>query len=122
MRRPATAMVERRPGSRDCSGPDARRRGRGAIMVKLILPRFVINKQLASGKTGFYFNIHKHWRKLGCTIPNEPLGTDYIDACGKDGNGGRAAALNALFDEWDATRRGMPIETGAVKIGSVDWL
>jgi hypothetical protein len=91
-------------------------------MARLELPRFVIDKPLASGKTGFYFNIHTHWRKLGCTIPNEPLGTDYADACGKDGNGGRAAALNALFDEWDATRKGMPIETDRIKIGTVDWL
>jgi hypothetical protein len=31
---------------------------------------------------------------MGCTIPNEPLGTDYAVACGVDGKGGRAAALN----------------------------
>jgi hypothetical protein len=38
----------------------------------------------------------------------EPLGTDYAVACGEDG--GRAAALNALFDEWRAKRDGEPIE------------
>ena len=42
------------------------------------LPRNVIAKQLASGLTGFYFNVPTHFRKLRCTIPNEPLGTDYV--------------------------------------------
>jgi len=87
------------------------------------LPRFVIPKLLASGLTGFYFNINKYYRVRGCTIPNEPLGTDYIVACGENGDGGRAAALNRLFDEWDATRRGEPVETGPlVRFGNVDWL
>ncbi len=87
------------------------------------LPRFVITKVLASGLTGFYFNINKYYRQRGCTIPNEPLGTDYIVGCGENGDGGRAAALNRLFDEWDATRRGEPIDTGPlVRFGNVDWL
>jgi hypothetical protein len=85
------------------------------------LPRNVIAKRLASGLTGFYFNVPSYFRKLGCTIPNEPLGTDYVGACGDDGNGGRAAALNALFDEWKAKRDGEPI-VGLVKFGTVDWL
>jgi hypothetical protein len=85
------------------------------------LPRNVIAKQLASGLMGFYFNVPTHFRKLGCAIPNEPLGTDYVVACGNDGNGGRAAALNALFDEWRAKRDGEPI-AGIVKFGTVDWL
>jgi hypothetical protein len=57
------------------------------------LPRFVIPKVLASGVTAFYFNVPTLYRRLGCTIPNEPLGADYAIACGDDGNGGRAAAL-----------------------------
>ena len=85
------------------------------------LPRNVIAKQLASGLTGFYFNVPTHFRKLRCTIPNEPLGTDYVVACGGDGDGGRAAALNALFDEWRAKRDGEPV-AGLVRFGTVDWL
>jgi hypothetical protein len=85
------------------------------------LPRNVIAKQLASGLTGFYFNVPSYFRKLGCNIPNEPLGTDYVLACGNDGNGGRAAALNGLFDEWKAKRDGEPI-TGIIRFGTVDWL
>ena len=87
------------------------------------LPRYVISKLLASGATAFYFNVPTFYRKLGCAIPNEPLGTDYAVACGEDGSGGRAAALNALFDEWDFVRRGQPVTGERAPIyGTVDWL
>ena len=62
-----------------------------------------------------------YYRGLGCSIAGEPLGTDYVTACGEDGNGGRAAALNALFDEWKRGRCGEPIE-GLVRFATVDWL
>ena len=75
-------------------------------MFTKTLPRFIIAKKLTSGATGFYFNIPTLYRKLGCAISNEPLGTDYVIACGENGEGGRAAALNALFDEWNAKRKG----------------
>jgi hypothetical protein len=90
-------------------------------MMQKILPRFVIPKTLKSGATAFYFNVTGYYRNLGCTIPNEPLGTDYIVACGETGEGGRAAALNALFDEWDAARSGTPLPAG-IRVGNVDWL
>jgi len=77
--------------------------------MTLPLPRNVIAKRLAGGRLAFYFNIPGKYRKLGCTTPNSPLGTDYTDACGTDGQGGKAAALNALFDEWRETYRGLPI-------------
>jgi hypothetical protein len=70
------------------------------------LPRFVIAKTRADGATAFYFNVPTLYRKLGCTISNEPMGTDYTVACGENGEGGRAAALNALFDEWNTKRKG----------------
>jgi hypothetical protein len=78
------------------------------------LPRFVIPKRLASGATAFYFNIPTLYRRLGCTISNEPLGTDYTVACGEDGGGGRAAGLNALFDEWNTKRKGGQVSGGRV--------
>jgi hypothetical protein len=62
-------------------------------MFRKPLPRFVIFKTLASGATGFYFNVSTLYRKLGCTVPNQPLGTDYIAACGEDGNGAFAYVL-----------------------------
>ena len=89
----------------------------------MALPRYVIAKKLKSGRVAFYFNIPTMYRRLGCTVPNEPLGTDYAAACGVDGNGGRAAALNALFDEWESARRGCPIFAPSAPVfGSVDWL
>jgi hypothetical protein len=86
-----------------------------------LLPRNVIAKSLASGATGFYFNVPSYYRKQGCAVPNEPLGSDYTAACGADGTGGRAAALNGRFDEWRAKVAGEPIE-GIARYGSVDWL
>src|SRR6516225_10796159 len=81
-------------------------RGRGFVMFSKPLPRFVIPKTLASGATAFYFNVPMLYRRLGCTVSNQPLGSDYITACGDDGAGGRAATLNALFDEWNTMRKG----------------
>lgn len=89
--------------------------------MTLQLPRYVIAKRLASGAVGFYFTIPTRYRKLGCTIPNEPLGSDYASACGVDGKGGRAAALNGLFDEWWKAKNGQPVESIA-RYGTVDWL
>src|SRR5215204_2502458 len=102
------------------TGPRARR-GRGFVMFTKPLPRYVIGKTLASGRTAFYWNCPTYYRKQGCAIPNEPLGTDYAIACGTDGTGGRAVALNALFDEWQANRAGLPVENVA-RFGTVDWL
>ena len=87
------------------------------------LPRNVIVKRLANGKLGFYFNVQIIYRNLGCPVQNEALGNDYQIACGSDGNGGRASALNALFDEWQAMRRGLPVSGERVPIyGTVRWL
>jgi hypothetical protein len=69
------------------------------------LPRFVVAKGLADRLKAFYFYVPGKYRKLGCTVANQPLGRDYAVACGEDGNGGRAATLNALFDEWQNARR-----------------
>jgi hypothetical protein len=85
------------------------------------LPRYVIAKELANGTTAFYFTVPTRYRKLGCTIPNEPLGNDYAVGCGADGKGGRAAALNGLFDEWLKITNGEPVESIA-RYGTVDWL
>jgi hypothetical protein len=85
------------------------------------LPRFVIAKRLADGRTAFYFTVPTRYRKLGCGIPNEPLGPDYATACGEDGNGGRAKGLNELFNEWMKTKSGEPIE-GIIRYGSISWL
>jgi hypothetical protein len=87
------------------------------------LPRFVIAKRLASGATAFYFHLPALYRKLDCPIPNEALGTDYAIACGENGDGGRAAGLNGLFDEWNTARKGGQVTTSSVgAYGTVEWL
>jgi hypothetical protein len=78
---------------------------------------------LAGGQVAFYWIVPTYFRGLGCSIPNEPLGTDYAAACGENGSGGLAAALNALFDEWNSARRGQPVTGEQAPIyGTVDWL
>ena len=85
--------------------------------------RFVESRKLANGTTAFYFRIPTYYRTLGCEIANEPLGTSYETACGEDGKAGRAAALNALFDEWNDQRKGEPIEQPKIaRYGTIDWL
>jgi hypothetical protein len=87
------------------------------------LPRNVIAKRLANGRPAFYFNVQSIYRKFGCPVPNEALGTDYQVACGSNGNGGRAAALNARMDEWHAMRRGLPVTSEQAPIhGTIRWL
>jgi hypothetical protein len=54
------------------------------VTVTRTLPRFVVAKPLAGGRLEFYFYITSYYRGLGCTIANEPLGADYIVACGTD--------------------------------------
>lgn len=84
------------------------------------LPRHVISKKLASGKTAFYYNVPTRYREAGCPVPNEPLGTDYARACGERS---RAATLNGLFDEWMDARKGLPVSSEAApRIGTIDWL
>src|SRR5208283_2167431 len=89
-----------RPGDSAVRPGGGAGRGRGFVTVTLLLPRFVVAKPLADGRPAFYFQVPGKYRKLGCTVDNQPLGRDYTVACGENGNGGRAAALNAHFDEW----------------------
>jgi hypothetical protein len=116
-------MASRRSRSGDFAARvgERPRRRRGLVTVTRPLPRFVVAKPLAGDRLGFYFYITAYYRRLGCTIANEPLGADYVVACGFDGKGGRAAALNGLFDEWVKAQSGGPVESIA-RFGTVDWL
>jgi integrase len=91
------------------------------VIVQRLKPRFVLAKTLPSGVTAFYFNVPKRDLAKGCPNLNQALGTDYVDACGVDGKGGRAAALNARYDEWQMVAAGIPLESH-VQLGTVDWL
>lgn len=92
-------------------------------MLERPLPRYVVTRPLASGATGFYWVLPGYFRKLGCDMANEPLGTDYVVACGEDGRGGRACVLNETFDAWNGARKGDPSTVlGPSRFGTVDWL
>src|SRR5580704_137222 len=102
-------MASRRLRFSDSAARTGARGRRGGGLVTLPLPRFVITKILADGRAAFYFEVPGKYRKLGCTVLSQPLGRDYVVACGEDGNGGRAASLNAQFDEWQDLRHGLPV-------------
>lgn len=81
------------------------------------LPRHVIPKQLAGGQTAYYYNLPTKYRKLKCSVQNEPLGTDFAVMTK------RAGVLNGQFDEWDTQRKGLPISAPNMpKHGTVDWM
>jgi hypothetical protein len=81
------------------------------------LPRHVISKLLASGQTGYYYNVPSKYRKKSCPVSNDSLGTDFTRAIT------RAETLNGLFDEWVLLSRGLPISNASVPhIGTIDWL
>lgn len=108
-------MAKGRSGRSNSAGNDRGRYRRGFVAVAL--PRHVIAKTLTNGDTAFYYNVPSRYRALKCPIGNEALGT------GLDAARERAAILNGLFDEWDATRKGLPIGAPSTpKYGSVDWL
>ena len=69
------------------------------------LPRYVRPRGLAGGQIGFYWIVPTHFRRLGCTIPNEPLGHNYAEACGENGIGGRASALRHIRSGTERQRR-----------------
>jgi len=82
-------------------------------MIAKVKPRYVKPKDLASGETAFYWEVPAYYRTSAARSQREPLGTDYVTACGEDGKGGRAAALNGLFDEWNTKRKGGQAETAS---------
>jgi hypothetical protein len=108
-------MVEGRSGRSDRPRRRAGRSGRGLVTVEL--PRYVVPRPLAGGKTAYYFNTPEKLRKLKCPVANEPLGADYAEMVK------RAGTLNGLLDEWNTQRKGLPVATSnAPKYGTVDWL
>jgi hypothetical protein len=81
------------------------------------LPRYVVTRKLAAGKTAYYFNTPEKLRKLKCTVENEALGSDYAAAVK------RADTLNGMLDEWNQQRKGLPVGSEqAPRYGTVAWL
>jgi hypothetical protein len=82
----------------------------------LPLPRHVLRKPLKSGKHGYFFNIPTKARKAGCTMCNEPLGTDYAAAVQR-----AETILLPAFDAWlkgDTAASSSPVAVA----GTLDWL
>src|SRR5882762_5346719 len=106
LRRKATALAQGRSrrGNTTTRDDSNHRHRRGYVTVKL--PRHMIYKKLASGHVAYYYNVPSRYRAMKCPVSNEPLGMDYAVASK------RAATLNGLFDEWEASRKGVPV-TGA---------
>lgn len=86
-------------------------------MISIILPKYVTDKELASGKTGFYWNCPTAYRKQGCPYKSAPLGINLsqkeIDT--------EAKVHNDRLDGWLDERSNQPsyLEN---KYGTVEWL
>ena len=83
----------------------------------LPLPRHVLRKRLKSGKHGYFFNIPTKARKAGCTMYNEPLGTDYAVAVQR-----AETILLPAFDAWLKGDTAAPTSQAVAVAGTLDWL
>jgi len=90
--------------------------------VAFVLPRYVIAKPRKNGEIAYHFNVPSYYKKRGCSVVSEALGTDYVRACGPDGSGGKAAALNAAFDDWLRQHKGETADRRRAATGTVEWL
>jgi hypothetical protein len=81
----------------------------------LPLPRYTLHKPLKDG-WGYFFNIPTWARKKGCTVRNEPLGTDYDMAVRR-----AEQVLLPAFDSWrtDGADANGPL---GIVIGTLDWM
>src|SRR3954453_15664457 len=88
------------------------------LRTALPLPRHVLRKPLKGGKHGYFFNIPTKARKAGCTMHNEPLGTDY--------DAGAKRAETIFLPAFDAWLKGHTIASSspaaAAAAGTLDWL
>ena len=87
------------------------------LRTALPLPRHVLRKPLKGGKHGYFFNIPTKARKAGCTMHNEPLGTDY-DAAVKRAE----TILLPAFDAWLKGDTAMSSSPAVAIAGTLDWL
>jgi hypothetical protein len=60
----------------------------------LPLPRYTLRKPIKNG-IAYFFNVPTWAREAGCTIENEPLGTDYAAAVER-----AETVLLPAFDSW----------------------
>jgi len=82
---------------------------------RLPLPRYVLRKPLKSG-CAYYFNVPVWARETGCTVGNEPLGTDYEKAVER-----AERVLLPAFDSWRSGGASDAVPTPAT-FGTLDWV
>jgi hypothetical protein len=82
----------------------------------LPLPRYTLPKPLKGGGWGYYFNVPMWARRKGCTITNEPLGTDYDTAVQRV-----ERVLLPAFDSWRTGGEDASPALGVV-VGTLDWM
>ena len=88
------------------------------MTVSFDLPRFVVVKRLARGRTAFYWTIPGHWRKQGCPMESRLLGVDL----GPAQLARLAGDMNASFDSWrQEVQAGLEPQSPTLP-GTVAWL
>lgn len=80
------------------------------------LPEYVRTKRLASGKTGYFFEVPKLYREAGCTVRSEPLGTDY------EAMRTKAGTLYAQLESWRTGGASDLVPSSKPTEGTFDWL
>jgi hypothetical protein len=82
----------------------------------LPLPRYTIAKPLKDGRRAYFFNVPSWARRNGCTISNEPLGTDYDIVVQRV-----ERVLLPAFDSWRTGGEDANPAIG-VTVGTLDWM
>jgi hypothetical protein len=82
----------------------------------LPLPRYVRRKRLKDG-WGYFFDLPSWARRAGCTVENQPLGTDYEAAVQR-----AEMMLLPAFDSWRSGGETDTRATEAVRTGTLDWV
>ena len=82
----------------------------------LPLPRYVRRKPLKGG-WGYFFDVPTWARAAGCTVENEPLGTDYEAAVRR-----AEIVLLPAFDSWRSGGRTDVQAIHVSKPGTLDWV
>jgi hypothetical protein len=79
------------------------------------LPRYVRRKPLKGG-WGYFFDVPTWARQAGCTVENEPLGSDYAAAVER-----AETVLLPAFDSW-RSGGGTDVVSDGAKPGTLDWM
>jgi hypothetical protein len=82
----------------------------------LPLPRYVRRKRLKGG-WGYFFDLPSWARMAGCTVENQPLGTDYEAAARR-----AEQVLLPAFDSWRSGGETDARAADVARTGTLDWV